>query len=74
VLTLADHPVACLYLLHDSLWKMEHSGILASLILIAVLPQGKGGLFSCVEDGPVRGIVTGRSPLDSASRLPSWGR
>lgn len=40
MLTLADHPVACLYLLHDSLWKMEHSGILASLILIAVLPQG----------------------------------
>lgn len=39
--TLADCSVACLYLLDEFLWKMEHSGILAGLILAAFFPQGK---------------------------------
>lgn len=51
----ADHSVACLYLLDEFLWKMEHSRILAGLILAAFLPQGKRGIFSCAEEGPQKG-------------------
>lgn len=74
MLTLADRPVACLYLLDEFLWKMDHNGILASLILATVLPQGKRGLFSCVEDRPAKGIITGRSPLESASQFTRLGK
>lgn len=56
--TVADCSVACLYVLDEFLWKMEHSRILAGLILAAFLPQGKRGIFSCAEEGTPEGMVS----------------